>query len=1308
MARQSIDRFITDVNDQVDVMKTPSPAKAKVGKATEKAYIQDPITGAIEASEEPCAPESGDAVVKPGTSREATSRSRSPLSSRSAGAVLGGWPDDDAEAEERVLEARAVLNLPGYRENKVRTLLFRNNELEQALQEEKDTVRNLVRLNDALEHQIFKLNHSRTSSPHDAPRTAPASFPKETLWGQDVASPQSKRLSLVSVSSLETSADNGQQDPALIAELQAKVTHLNTEVSDIFGELQRCLAEQKRLQTVASQAEQQYSVVVAEKAEIEASLAESRRQLQDLQARVKDPPATQMPDTDMSFLGSPLALSAAVSPAAARRRSLRLPSSVCPLGLAICNTAGVCVCGEWEARLSKAESQVAVEQERCADLGEQLNKQLAREISLESSLADLQAHCDKVEDLNKVLVKEAEYGATQFEARFAGALECSECALVSLAEVENLAQGLVAEASRSNKQGEARRAEIASLQAQLLNRDAMIKAQKEAGVALHKEHEKLRAKCGALEDELNEKRVQVVERDADLRGKEAIITSRDETISSHLKTISELQKGGSTAAKATMRLQRELEEVKREKDELEAVVAQGKIGLIEAERLRGQVVERDAEIKSLQLSMAAGRAALQQAESLRDQVSELQGREQERERERERERIERVQMCEEHRNALAEAMQKMKKEGVERLTPLLQTLLSDLKEQQAQLNAVQDDEAVLQQQLSALEEKEAENRKLMVMMMEEESERDAKFRTQDEERRAQDDELMACRNQVEALKILLAAAEEELGEKDKEVQRNEGKVDQASRPSEREVPPHMEPFAYLAEGYQAERDAAVQRAASAEAEVQRLQDELGGILLALEDLAHINASWLASRMRKSLPTSRLGNQGALGRGVGGDAYLTASSTPLQVRFKANAASAQTGEGFVALGSVIDGELVPVSSAFKPPRELITPPSSRGSVSAFLTDSLLATPGSSGSPRSSSRRPQRLRLSSQARELAITLCSSPSQPPTPTTHGSDADSSAAASAADTSAPAPTTAAALTRANLAHDRAGNGQQPLVSSLPGNRALAPLQIGLTNNDPAGVLGVASGVTADADGHVIMSVAPSQESLSTPTRSDGGHTDAPLAAATTTTTPVGARLPMPSVPSPSVPSPSVTVTPVTPSGCPATPRPVVSWTPLARRKGPLPPLEITVVRALNLSAGTGEASGGIYCRLRLNRETFHTEVVPTVTGIEERPNRSNSIDTGCGAGLTAEWNQHHVFVPDRVTREVHVAVLTALHDVIGRASLLLADLREEVWEGAHKDGRELPVLTMAGDAVVGSEGRPATVYLEFVAATRQTDLRR
>ena len=123
--------------------------------------------------------------------------------------------------------------------------------------------------------------------------------------------------------------------------------------------------------------------------------------------------------------------------------------------------------------------------------------------------------------------------------------------------------------------------------------------------------------------------------------------------------------------------------------------------------------------------------------------------------------------------------------------------------------------------------------------------------------------------------------------------------------------------------------------------------------------------------------------------------------------------------------------------------------------------------------------------------------------------------------------------------------------------------------------------------------------------------------------------------------------------SGCPATPRPVVSWTLLARRKGPLPPLEITVVRALNLSAGTGEASGGIYCRLRLNRETFHTEVVPTVTGIEERPNRSNSIDTGCGAGLTAEWNQHHVFVPDRVTREVHVAVLTALHDVMKAEAL-------------------------------------------------------
>ena len=47
------------------------------------------------------------------------------------------------------------------------------------------------------------------------------------------------------------------------------------------------------------------------------------------------------------------------------------------------------MCGEWEARLERAESQVVVEKERCTELGEQLNNQLAREIALEATLSFL-------------------------------------------------------------------------------------------------------------------------------------------------------------------------------------------------------------------------------------------------------------------------------------------------------------------------------------------------------------------------------------------------------------------------------------------------------------------------------------------------------------------------------------------------------------------------------------------------------------------------------------------------------------------------------------------------------------------------------------------------------------------------------------------------------------------------------------------------------------------------------------------------------------------------------------------------------
>ena len=133
-------------------------------------------------------------------------------------------------AEERLLEARAVLNLPGYRENKVRTLLLRNHQLEQELKVEKDNARNLIRINKALEEHVQLLKGSVSS---DVPRTTPARATTSSMWNEK--------------------EEDKMQQQELAFELQGKVSKLNREVSDIYGELQRCLAEQKRLEVVASQ-----------------------------------------------------------------------------------------------------------------------------------------------------------------------------------------------------------------------------------------------------------------------------------------------------------------------------------------------------------------------------------------------------------------------------------------------------------------------------------------------------------------------------------------------------------------------------------------------------------------------------------------------------------------------------------------------------------------------------------------------------------------------------------------------------------------------------------------------------------------------------------------------------------------------------------------------------------------------------------------------------------------------------------------------------------------------------------------------
>ena len=62
-------------------------------------------------------------------------------------------------------------------------------------------------------------------------------------------------------------------------------------------------------------------------------------------------------------LRSQLDAAAEPSPSAKNRRGA-FKGGVCPLGLSICIGAGVCVCGEWEARLERAELQVSLKEQR--------------------------------------------------------------------------------------------------------------------------------------------------------------------------------------------------------------------------------------------------------------------------------------------------------------------------------------------------------------------------------------------------------------------------------------------------------------------------------------------------------------------------------------------------------------------------------------------------------------------------------------------------------------------------------------------------------------------------------------------------------------------------------------------------------------------------------------------------------------------------------------------------------------------------------------------------------------------------------
>ena len=536
MARKDIDRFISNVNDNASMLKESAPPSKSVhGSPTRQPYA---------------------------TSQDTHRSAKSARSAASTGVeVLQEGVHVPADSEERRLDARCVLNLPGYRENKVRTLLFKNQELEQALKDEKANVRRLVRANDALEKQVLQLNASQ-----NLPRSAPAvsnHISNQNLWSE-------KKLE-------ESSGSEAQ-----IIDLESKVTRMNREISDLYQELQRCLADQKRLEKEASDAEKKrdaaekrleerergfeiklqslksgeagsdgheyYSAtsdsaestprgwngdqrghaqtdIVIPKPPAEPPKASPRprmsprnhRQLSpsDLTGAAGQDSNSHLPSSGINSgadVSETSFIASTPSPASARRGAFQ--GGVCPLGLSICIGAGVCVCGEWEARLERAEKQVADEQQRCVELGEQLNNQLTREIALESTLASLRERCFDLEHVSEMLAKEAELGASLLEKKFDDASSsCSSlervvemlCATVQNVQESSVLQRHAVSRRLSQRETEIheRAVELAELEHQIVQLKQELSGVEESKEELLKEKSSLAGQLEQLQESLS-------------------------------------------------------------------------------------------------------------------------------------------------------------------------------------------------------------------------------------------------------------------------------------------------------------------------------------------------------------------------------------------------------------------------------------------------------------------------------------------------------------------------------------------------------------------------------------------------------------------------------------------------------------------------------------------------------------------------------------------------------------------------------------------------------------------------------------
>ena len=143
--------------------------------------------------------------------------------------------------------------------------------------------------------------------------------------------------------------------------------------------------------------------------------------------------------------------------------------------------------------------------------------------------------------------------------------------------------------------------------------------------------------------------------------------------------------------------------------------------------------------------------------------------------------------------------------------------------------------------------------------------------------------------------------------------------------------------------------AALQQAQKEAAEKEQLRQELDAVLSSLVALSLANDEWLLQHS----PAALLADQEVyvmLGLPPKGRASQRVVRTPIQCqepRYRMSMMSSlQTDDSTVVLGSVIKGDLVPVSSAYKQPRALITPPASRGSsLGSCGTDQLVYTPSS---------------------------------------------------------------------------------------------------------------------------------------------------------------------------------------------------------------------------------------------------------------------------------------------------------------------------------------------------------------------------